>query len=106
MDNILGNHRANAPHSMTGKQQHFSLTNHGVWNIRELAVGASHQDKNLVVQISNFKLIDGDLKIRAKCLLSDGVASVNCVVSEGVFNKMGPVKDKDVVLVKSFKLAD
>lgn len=40
-------------------------------------------------------------------MLSDGVAQINCVISEQTYNKFSQVpKDFDVIEIKNFKLAD
>ena len=86
--NLAVNHYRNlAPQSSSSKQGPLSLTKNGVFNLRNKEQKVTHKDQQLVAQVLSYKLLESG-KTKAKFFLSDGVAQINAIVSEALFNKL------------------
>ena len=75
--------------SIEGKTERvMHLTKRGIWDLRDLEVNQTFKDKNIVVQVTTTKMFDQNSKFKAQYTLSDGVAQMQSIVTEGIFNKL------------------
>ena len=97
--------------NVDGKQeQHTSLTQMGVFNLKDLPTDKVQTGQSLVVQLIHLKNFDigpstGRQQIQAKYTLSDGITSIKALVPDTAYTKLAKSpKLYDVIKIRKFQI--
>lgn len=64
------------------------LTKKGIWEVKDLDTNLLYRDQKLVVQVTTTKMLDQNSKFKSQMTISDGVSSMQAILTDAIYNKL------------------